>query len=242
MGMKIKGYSGNRRLEMKIKRGLEKIIPSPLLNLYRFVKTGQISMQTIFDRKAYNSDLTDNEWCALLAFLLQMERQGLKPQYLEVGVFGGGTIKFLEERTDKTLFTGIDLFEDYIPSDDNTHAGKSCSLADVQKLFDGRVNLIKGDSKTILPRLEKIGKSFDMIFIDGNHTYQATLNDFNHSIPLINENGYIAFHNCSVGMSPDHTYIMRDGGPWQVTQEILRMPGFTLELEIDRIRIFSYKK
>lgn len=151
---------------------------------------------------------------------------------------GGGTIKFLKDYTQKVHFTGIDLFEDFEPDDSNTHISPTFKLEDVRKSLGDSVELIKCDSADVLPTLN--GR-YDMVFLDGNHTYNATMEDFNNSVRLLTDGGYIAFHNCSVGISPDKKYILRDGGPWRAPQEIGRLPDFHLEVEVERVRVFNYR-
>jgi predicted O-methyltransferase YrrM len=59
-----------------------------------------------------------------------------------------------------------------------------------------------------IPRRELIGKSddedivkaasektYDIIFIDGDHLYKAVKKDTQNYLPLLNENGYILYHD-----------------------------------------------
>ena len=161
-------------------------------------------------------------------------------RYLEIGVMGGGTIKFLRERLPGVHYTGVDLFEDFEPAPDNTHISATFTLADVQRNLGPEVRFIKGNSVQVLQTLAAEGARFDMIFIDANHTYAAAKADFEHALPLLKTGGCIAFHNASVGIKPDFKYILRDGGPWKLTQELRRNPEFFLEIEVDRLRIFSF--
>lgn len=80
---------------------------------------------------------------------------------------------------------------------------------------------------------------FDFIFIDGNHAYQATKEDFCNSVALLAPGGYVGFHNYSSCGDPDIEYNRIDGGPWKLTQEIKRMPEWRMEAEVERVRVFS---
>ena len=192
-------------------------------------------------KSRYVSDLTENEKWVLLAILLYLERTQSNTEYLEIGIYAGGTIKFMKDNSQNSNFTGIDLFEDFKPSNDNTHFWKNYSQAMVwEALGKDRVTLFKGFSVQCLEELKVKGKMFDFIFIDGNHTYKATKDDFKASLPLIKKNGYVAFHNCSPGASEEDKYYIRlDGGPWMLTHELLSNPDFKLVTSIDRIRIFQ---
>lgn len=192
-------------------------------------------------KSKYVSDLSDNEKWSLLAILLYIERTQATSDYLEVGIYAGGTIKFLKHNSTKSHFTGVDLFEDFKPSGDNTHTWKNYTQAQVwEALGKDRVVLHKGFSVEQLNALQKEKKQFDFIFIDGNHTYKATKEDFEASLPLLKTNGYVAFHNCSPGASDeDKYYIKLDGGPWMLTHELLSNANFKLVTSIDRVRIFQ---
>ena len=192
-------------------------------------------------KSKYVSDLSENEKWSLLAILLYIERTQSKCDYLEVGIYAGGTIKFLKDNSQRSNFTGVDLFEDFTPSGDNTHTWKNYTQAQVwEALGKEKVTLHKGSSVKCLADLEKEKKLFDLIFIDGNHTYKATKEDFEASLPLLKNKGYVAFHNCSPGASDeDKYYIKLDGGPWMLTHELLSNPNFKLVTSIDRVRIFQ---
>ncbi len=195
-------------------------------------------------KSKYVSDLTENEKWALLAILLFLESKQEEVKYLEVGIYAGGTIKFLKENSVKSKFTGVDLFEDFKPSTDNTHMWKNYTQAQVwEALGKERVTLLKGFSVDSLSALKQENKEFDFIFIDGNHTYKATKEDFKHSLPLLKVGSYVAFHNCSPGMTQeDKYYIKLDGGPWKLAHEILLENNFQLVDSIDRVKIFRRKK
>jgi predicted O-methyltransferase YrrM len=192
--------------------------------------------------KNYVSDLTENERWALLAFLLMLEREVKEVNYLEVGVYAGGTIKFLQQHTNIVNFTGIDFFEDFVAANDNTHMWKNYSLNMVwDVLGKDRVTLYKGNSVDALKALEGKQIKYRLIFIDGNHTYKATKEDFNSSLPLLEKGGYLAFHNCSPGLTQEDKYYLElDGGPWMLTQELLQNKEFQLVTSADRIKIFKY--
>ncbi|KWT82526.1 class I SAM-dependent methyltransferase [Candidatus Magnetominusculus xianensis] len=138
------------------------------------------------EKSKYLTDLTVREMYALLAVLMELEREVNDPSYLEIGIFKGGTLKFLKNHTKHTTFTGIDYFEDFVPEDGNTHV---CETFPVKTVMDyvgrDRVTLIKGDSAQVLPELKKSQTHFDMIFIDGNHKYGAVKRDFDNSLEII---------------------------------------------------------
>jgi predicted O-methyltransferase YrrM len=191
-------------------------------------------------REGYTTDVKDLERWGLAAALAELDRTRESVAYLEIGVMGGGTIKFLRERLPRVRYTGIDLFEDFEPSGENTHISPTFTLADVQRAHGPGVRFIKGSSVIVLKSLRAEGAQYDMIFIDANHTYAAVKADFESAMPLLIAGGFIAFHNASVGIKPDYKYVLRDGGPWKLTQELRRNPAYFLEIEVERLRVFRH--
>ena len=65
-------------------------------------------------------------------------------------------------------------------------------LSNVHKLkLSKEIIPIRGDSKVILPYLNKINKKFEIIYIDGAHDTFAVFQDLYNSLELITENGLI---------------------------------------------------
>lgn len=170
-GLLSKGHTFN------YKKMLKNILPTGIVEFV--VRQKNIKKYTSnYLKNNYVSDLTESEKWTLLAFLLKLERSNQEINYLEVGIYAGSTIRFLQENTTKTKFTGIDLFEDFTPSENNTHIWQNYSMDQVLNSLDkSRVCLEKGDSVFVLRKLAESGRKFDFIFIDGNHTYNATKND-----------------------------------------------------------------
>ncbi|USN97940.1 MAG: class I SAM-dependent methyltransferase [Phycisphaeraceae bacterium] len=187
------------------------------------------------------SDLTEGERFGLLAALREAERRaerdGRACRYLEIGVLAGGTIHFLKRNCRGTEFTGVDLFEDWRPDEENTHMSGSFRIADVQAALGPDVRLIKGAWTEVAPALE--GERFDVVFIDANHAYEAVKEDFGLVRPLLRPGASVGFHNCAFDRGPDLMYVDTDGGPWKFTQELRRDPSCWMSIEKDRLRVFE---
>lgn len=54
-----------------------------------------------------------------------------------------------------------------------------------------KINVVKGDFKDVLPKVLNDKGKFDLIYLDGNHQYQPTLDYFNQCLPYVTENGLI---------------------------------------------------
>lgn len=56
--------------------------------------------------------------------------------------------------------------------------------------YEGKYKRIVGDSKKILPQMrDQENLKFDLIFVDGDHTYQGALSDMNDSWPMVRRGG-----------------------------------------------------
>lgn len=179
-------------------------------------------------------DLFENEIRTIGAFVVTNEKKNKDAKYLEIGVWAGSTIRRLKSLTKTTHFVGVDLFEDFVSADDNTHCSGTFQMQDVlDHVEKDRVSLIKGDSSSVLTTLNE---KFDFIFIDGNHSYKATWSDFKLAQHLLAPQGQIGFHNCSPCL--DFEYSINDGGPWMVTQELIASKKWNLVAQEQRLRVF----
>ena len=138
--------------------------------------------------------------------------------FLEIGVFTGVTARnvceLLSSINNNTFFYyGIDLFEDYqeaiskefIPkflSENQNFSNplkslvynfllreKLNSLKSVSKFlkkFKNNIKLIKGNSLEILPNIDL--KIFDMIFVDGGHSYETVKSELAYILKNIKNN------------------------------------------------------
>jgi hypothetical protein len=138
--------------------------------------------------------------------------------FLEIGVFTGVTARNICEllsliNNNDFFYYGIDLFEDYqeaiskefIPkflSENQNFSNplkslvynfllreKLNSLKSVSKFlknFKNNIKLIKGNSLEILPNIDL--KMFDMIFVDGGHSYETVKSELAYILKNIKNN------------------------------------------------------
>ena len=106
---------------------------------------------------------------------------------LEVGSAAGGTLPFFGQIADKvvglsldtpTAFTAITYSKNNYPN----------------------ISYIKANShlNSTLELVKKQQPFFDTLFIDGDHTYEGTKQDFEMYSPLIKRGGIIAFHDVAI--------------------------------------------
>ena len=115
---------------------------------------------------------------------------------LEIGTDKGGSFLVLSKISNKNgLKISIDL----------PHASYGLRDFDINQRnkilnqLPGKIYLIDGDSHTenIYLQIKTIlnGEKFDLIFIDGDHSFNGVKKDFEMYIPLLKEDGIIAFHD-----------------------------------------------
>ena len=150
-----------------------------------------------------------------------------KPKnFLEIGVFQGVTARNICEllykiHKDNFRYIGIDLFEydenlkdEVVPNINFNNPLKQFyykyikrenpySLISVKKLlkrFEKNVEIIKGDSKEILPNLDLT--EVDYVFLDGGHSYETVKNDLNNCKIVIENNGIVLCDDYNLSQAP----------------------------------------
>lgn len=116
-------------------------------------------------------------------------------KFLEIGVFRGQTLALMRMLKPKAKIVGI------TPLDSTDGHWESDYLADIKKLHDDfkleQPRIIKGlstDPKVI----EQAGKdSYDIIYIDGGHTYEVAKSDVYTYSSMVKVGGYLIVDDCA---------------------------------------------
>ena len=135
-------------------------------------------------------------------YILKYIRKNKPKTILEIGVFNGAFAKRMllnatNSGNESISYTGVDLFEDLSSEVHKKEISlwaskKDLVHKDLSKIKNTKISLLKGYSSDLLPLLE--GKmKFDLILIDGGHSYKTVKSDFNFTKNLVNTNGAIFF-------------------------------------------------
>jgi predicted O-methyltransferase YrrM len=107
--------------------------------------------------------------------------------YVEIGCYAGGSACLMLQRPNTNVIS-IDLGQP-IP--------KETVYSNVEKLNknNNSYNYLEGNSQTyeMVDRLKELTNEIDILFIDGDHSYQAVINDFMLYEGLVKSGGYIVF-------------------------------------------------
>lgn len=125
--------------------------------------------------------------------------------YLEVGVNEGTSLEVViaECPTIKSL-TLVDMWGfEYC----GTGRGSNAHIAEMLNRLNymGETRFMDGNSHDILPQLIKEGAKFDLVTIDGDHSYEGGEQDLIDGWQLVRPKGWIVFDNITHAA---HSYLM----------------------------------
>ena len=150
-----------------------------------------------------------------------------KPKnFLEIGIFQGVSARNICEllhkiHKDDFKYIGVDIFEfdetkknETIPNINFKNSLKQFyyryikrekphSLESVQNLlkkFKKNIEIFKGDSKSILPKIDL--SEINYVFLDGGHSYETVINDLNNCKIVVENNGVILCDDYDLSYAP----------------------------------------
>jgi hypothetical protein len=127
------------------------------------------------------------------------------PKVLEIGVFKGNFLEYLFKYCNVGSIDGVDLFEGIICSGDAD--GNNIEFYDIEKGYSElsekykhipNINLFKSTSVAFLQNQED--DIYDIIYIDGDHSYDGCKNDLINAYLKIKNGGYIMGHDYEMNM------------------------------------------
>tara|TARA_R110002020_G_scaffold405888_4_gene615906 strand:- start:994 stop:1638 length:645 start_codon:yes stop_codon:yes gene_type:complete len=144
---------------------------------------------------------TNNVYCQLelqqvpreyAELLMYLKNCGAK-SYLNIGIGNGGSF-IIESYIQPELELSIAV--------DNTSYGELSSLSRIverikwlRKNIKAKVIFYNMDSELFLRYNKRYNYMFDVIFIDGDHSYKGVKNDFEMAMPFLNKGGSVIFHD-----------------------------------------------
>jgi len=138
------------------------------------------------------------------ALLFRLARSKPAAQIVEIGRFCGGSAFLFAVASDQdSMVTSIDI----APQNDELLqiALKKSGLAH-------KVHLLVGDSHDSEAKVD----FYDLIFVDGDHSYEGVLKDYEHWKKAVKPGGYLVFHNAAAG----RLHTVTAPGPFRLAQEI----------------------
>jgi predicted O-methyltransferase YrrM len=143
-----------------------------------------------------NNNVKNNRLCHHRVKFLYMLREAYGEKiknYLEIGVHNGCSMSYVVQsqyKLDNCI--GIDLFEETFYKD-------KLNKTDIYEFINNNNNsksnikLIKGNTrnKNIIKQVSNI--KYDLIFIDGDHSYEGVKADFENYNNLLSDTGFIVF-------------------------------------------------
>jgi len=136
--------------------------------------------------------------------------------YLEIGVFKGSSLCLCMQNSIKVNYYGIDLFEKCCGGH-NFSKENVIKNIDKYNIYNNKYKLIFGNSKS-KKTFEQLDTLYDLIFIDGDHSYHGVINDFNIYKKFIRNKSFIVFDDyvstLSVKKAVDHIVKNLDKNKW----------------------------
>lgn len=125
---------------------------------------------------------------------------GPEQVYLEVGVQYGRSLDFVR-RNSEALVYGVDIDDsNYQPVEGATFIHKPSN----QAVMDWKLNI-------------------DVLFIDGDHSYEGCADDFNNFSPFVNLGGTVFFHDCDE-TSPGVVRVFEEIDPTKWEKVVYKTP------------------
>lgn len=116
--------------------------------------------------------------------------------YLEIGVHNGASMSYVVSNNKPIQCYGIDLFDDttgYYKTNDKISLLRTTSNINKNNKCS-EINLIKGNSfsdETVKELESALSEKVDLLFIDGDHSYEGVKNDFLKYSKFVKSNGLI---------------------------------------------------
>jgi len=212
----------NRKRYVKVKKGFKKGLPTiDLLDLLPDFNES-IRNYTYIDGTSRVTDIA----------LLKSLAKGYKDcQYLEIGSFRGESLVNVADVAAECLSISL--------SDKEMHDLGLSEYVKVQRFFSKELKNVQHINHNSLTfNFSDLNKKFDIIFIDGDHSYQAVKKDTENAFKLLkNENSIIVWHDYGLSYNLENwTTIaaMIDGTPADKRDKIYHVSNTICSVYINK--------
>ena len=132
--------------------------------------------------------------------LYALAKQFNLTSYIEIGVHNGSSMAYVLQHNGIKECSGIDPFEKLVTNDpgmvhyqanDKLTMHTANTNINNNNKYNAKINLIQDYSDNV--NVDNLKDSFDLLFIDGDHNYDAVLNDYNRFKNTIKSGGFIVF-------------------------------------------------
>jgi hypothetical protein len=134
-----------------------------------------------------------------------------KPIILEIGIFKGDFFDYIYNNCSPEKLIGVDIFEGHCVSGNedgnnviSTNLSNEYTILTNKYKNNSNVQLIKNFSYKYLSTIPD--NTCDIIYIDGDHSYEGVKKDLAISFLKIKNNGYIMGHDYEMNMKKAKTY------------------------------------
>jgi predicted O-methyltransferase YrrM len=163
--------------------------PKYFLLILEILITNRVKKISHIHKKVSAFDYEDIEGFLVPEQLLALEKYAKnKNNILEIGFNLGHTTEAFIKNSSASVVS-LDIF---------IHSYSWISMIYFLKNFYKRIKFLKGDSRVILQKLVSENKKFDLILIDGGHSFEVAKSDIQNSLNLINSNGIILIDNLEI--------------------------------------------
>ena len=128
-----------------------------------------------------------------------------EPRILEIGIFKGEFFDFIINNCKISSIDGVDLFEGVCSSGDvdgnnSIEYNLDKSYIELSEKYKNmsHIRLIKSDSSKYLSTVED--QYYDIIYIDGDHSYEGVKKDLVHSFHKVKCGGYLMGHDYEMNL------------------------------------------
>ena len=120
--------------------------------------------------------------------LIHLSKNFQPESYLEIGVQEGNSLNLVIEHSKK--LNKIVLCDTWQGEFGGTSRGSNEHIKNRFKNHLDKITFLDGDSKLQIPKLTE---KFDLIHVDGDHSYEGAMLDLNNCFNLLNKDGFLVF-------------------------------------------------